>query len=204
MKVLLINGSPHKDGCTYTALSEVAKALDNNGIDTEFVHIGTDAVHGCAACFSCAETGACVFGDDACNVIIEKMRSCDGVVVGSPVYYAGPAGALCAVLERAFCANLDVFKGKPAAAVVCCRRSGSSAAFDRLNKFFAYNHMPIVTSQNCWNVVHGNTPEEAMQDREGIQTMRVLGKNMSWLLHTIDQTGVKRPEPEDYEETNFI
>lgn len=204
MKVLLINGSPHEKGCTYTALTECAKALETNGIETQFIHIGTVSVHGCTACFQCAETGACTYDDDACNRIIDAMKCCDGIIVGSPVYFAGPSGALCAVLERVFCAGLDILTGKPAAAVVSCRRSGSSASFDRLNKFFAYNHMPIITSQNCWNVVHGNTPEEVLQDREGLQTMRFIGKNMAWAIKTIHASTVPFPEPEEYEETNFI
>jgi len=204
MKVIMINGSPNKKGCTYTALRECGKSLEINGISTEIINIGKEAVHGCVACFNCFETGKCVFNDDVCNQICAKMETADGIIVGSPVYFAGPAGALCAVLERMFFSNGAVLKGKPAAAVVSCRRAGSSAAFDRLNKFFAYNHMPIVTSQNSWNVVHGNTPEEVIKDEEGIQTMRVLGKNMAWLLKTKKESKVPIPEDEEYIETNFI
>ena len=177
MKVLLVNGSPHKNGCTFTALSEVAKALTQDGIETEFFHIGTGTVHGCTACGACQKLGHCVFTDDPANALSEKMQEADGIVIGSPVYYAGANGALCALLDRAFYSGHG-FAFKPAAAVVSARRSGTTATFDRLNKYFTINRMPIVSSQ-YWNGVHGHCPEDVMQDLEGLQTMRTLGHNMA-------------------------
>ena len=182
MKVLLINGSPHAAGCTFTALSEVAGQLKEAGVEVEFFHIGTEPVRGCAACGSCyTKQGACAFNDDKCNELIQKAASADGFVFGSPVYYAGPNGALCALLDRAFYAGSAVFAQKPGAVVVSCRRGGATAAFDRLNKYLTINQMPVVSSQ-YWNGVHGNTPDEVKQDLEGLQVMRTLGRNMAWLL----------------------
>lgn len=203
MKILLINGSPHRDGCTYTALAECRKAIEEQGVNAEIVHIGTEPMRGCVACFGCEETGRCAY-DDICNEIIDMAADADGIIVGSPVYFAGPSGALCSLMERMFFAAGDLLKGKPAAAVVSCRRSGATAAFDRLNKFFTYNHMPVVSSQNCWNTVHGNTPQEVAEDKEGLQTMRALGRNMAWLVKCIAVADVERPEEEEYIETSFI
>ncbi len=203
MKVILINGSPHNDGCTFTALCEVDKTLKTHNIATEIINIGTGAIYSCIACGECNKLGKCVFDDDLCNLLLSKMKDADGIVVGSPVYFAGPRGALCSILERMFFAGGDILTGKPAAAVLTCRRSGSSAAFDRINKFFSYNQMPIVTSQN-WNTVHGNTPEEVLQDAEGLQIMRTLGNNMAWLIKTISAGKIPAPKREEYIETNFI
>ena len=164
MNVLLINGSPHKKGCTYTALSEVAGQLEKNGIGSNIVHIGSKPIRGCIACGACRETGLCVFDDDPVNECSGLLKAADGLIVGSPVYYAAPNGALCAFLDRLFYMKSGAYAYKPAAAVVSCRRGGASAAFDRLNKYFTISCMPIVSSQ-YWNSVHGNTPEEVRTRR---------------------------------------
>ncbi|HHX92077.1 MAG TPA: flavodoxin family protein [Clostridiales bacterium] len=202
MKVLLINGSPRPAGCTYTALREVADALEAEGIETEFFQIGTDPVRGCIECWKCSKLGRCVFDDDICNEMAERMIAADGIVIGSPVFYAAPAGQLCALLDRVFYAQAPALAYKPAAAIVNCRRGGASAAFDRLNKYFTINHMPVVSSQ-YWNSVHGRKPEEVLQDREGMQTMRLVGKNMAWLLKNIEAGGVPVPEKEPWQMTDF-
>lgn len=205
-KVLLINGSPRQGGCTYTALSEVAKSLEKNGIETELLEIGAKPVAGCIACGRCGETGRCVFNDDAVNRISEKLDEYDGIVVGSPVYYSGPSGQICAFLDRLFYSNSGRMAGKVAAAVVSCRRGGASAAFDRLNKYFQISNMVVATSQ-YWNQVHGNTPDEVRQDLEGMQTMRTLGENIAWLIKSIEAgrgSGVPAPTYEARLGTNFI
>jgi multimeric flavodoxin WrbA len=203
MGVLLINGSPNEKGCTHTALSEVAKGLNENGFETEIYHIGNDPVRGCRACGVCRKTKLCVQDDDRCNEIIRLMRAAQGVVIGSPVYFAGVNGALCALLDRAFFAARASVAYKPGAAVVSCRRGGAGSAFDRLNKYFTINNMPVVPSQ-YWNSVHGNTPDEVRQDAEGLQVMRVLGRNMAWLLRSIDAGKIPPPTPEAPLMTNFI
>lgn len=203
MEVILINGSPHKRGCTYTALSEVAKALEKNGIDTRIYSIGNRPVHGCMACGSCLKDGKCVFTDDPANEMLSLMQHADGVVIGSPVYFAGPNGALCALLDRVFYAGGSTLSFKPAAAVVSARRSGTTATFERLNKYFTINRMPVVSSQ-YWNGVHGFTPDEVMQDEEGLQTMRTLGDNMAWLLKSIVNGKQVLPEQEKWTPTHFI
>jgi len=194
MKVLLINGSPNAAGCTFTALSEVASELEKNGVGTEIYHIGTKPVRGCTSCRGCFKTGKCGFGDDACNEMADKITEADGLVVGSPVYYSGPNGALCALLDRVFYSSAGKFRFKPAAAVVSCRRGGASAAFDRLNKYFTISQMPVVSSQ-YWNSVHGFTPEDVKRDLEGLQIMRTLGRNMAWMLKNAE-SGIAPPEPE--------
>ncbi|HIU17009.1 MAG TPA: flavodoxin family protein [Candidatus Avidesulfovibrio excrementigallinarum] len=204
MHVLLINGSPHKEGCTFTALSEVAGALEKNGISTTLFHIGTRPVAGCIACGKCKGTDSgCVLAGEPYASCRELVAKSDGLVVGSPVYYAGPTGSLCALLDRLFFSSKALLEGKPAAAVVSCRRGGASATFDRLNKYFGINQMPIVTSQ-YWNSVHGNTPDEVRQDLEGMQTMRVLGNNMAWLLKTMAASQEPLPAQEPWQRTNFI
>ena len=209
MKVLLINGSPNEKGCTFTALSEVAGSLNKNGIETEIFWIGKKAIHGCIACWSCTKLGRCVFDDDGVNGLAARLDEFDGFVLGAPVYYAGVAGSMCAFLDRLFFSgdeSGEKLANKPGAAVVSCRRGGASAAFDRLNKYFTIRNMPIVSSQ-YWNQVHGNTPEEVMQDKEGMQTMRTLGTNMAWLLKCIEagkKAGINYPEREEQIFTNFI
>ncbi len=200
MKVLLINGSPHEAGCTYTALCEVARTLQAEGIETQIFHIGKGPIRGCIACNACAKLGQCAFDDDPANELLRLMKEADGIVVGSPVYYAGPNGALCALLDRVFNAG-GGFPFKPAAAVVSARRGGTTAAFDRLNKYFTMNRMPIVSSQ-YWNGVHGFTPDDVRKDEEGLQTMRTLGYNMAWMLKSI--AGQPTPTVEPWQPTHFI
>ena len=203
MKVLLINGSPHKNGCTYTALNEVSKALKNNDVEREICHIGMKPIQGCIACGKCYKTKKCAFEDDVYNNLFEKIKEADGIIIGSPVYYAGPNGSLCALLDRLFYSASYLTTNKPAAAVVSCRRGGASAAFDRLNKYFTINQMPVVTSQ-YWNSIHGNTAEEAKQDLEGLQIMRTLGNNMAWMLKNIKNSEEKLPQKKKKISTNFI
>jgi len=203
MKVLLVNGSPHREGNTFIALSEVAETLRMLGDEAEMVWIGNRPVRGCIACGSCAKTGKCAFDDDVMPEILAKAAEADGIVVGSPVYYAGPNGALCAVLDRMFYSGGRFLHRKPAAAVVVCRRGGASAAFDRLNKYFTMSNMPVVPSQ-YWNSVHGHKPGEAAQDAEGLQTMRTLARNMHWMLHGLDAGRADSVNPEPRERTNFI
>jgi len=195
MKVLLVNGSPNRNGCTYTALKEVASALEANEIKTEFFHIGIEPQRGCLGCGKCWKYGKCIFDGDVCNDLAERIKTADGLVIGSPVYYAGPNGALCALLDRVFYSSSKNFENKPAACVVSCRRGGASAAFDRLNKYFTIAQMPVVSSQ-YWNAVHGNTPDEVMRDLEGLQIMRTLGNNMAWMIKNI-KSGSPPPEPEE-------
>ena len=205
-RILLINGSPRSGGCTYTALREVADTLEKNGIETELIEIGAKPVAGCIACGKCRETGKCVFNDDAVNRISEKLDEYDGIVVGSPVYYAGPSGQICAFLDRLFYSNGGRMAGKIGAAVVSCRRGGASSAFDRLNKYFQISNMVVASSQ-YWNQVHGNTSDEVRQDIEGMQTMRTLGQNIAWLVKSIQtarDNGVQAPVYEPKTFTNFI
>lgn len=206
MKVLLINGSPREKGCTYTALSEVAEEIEKAGIQTELFHIGKNPIRGCTACGWCYNgEGKCVFTDDAVDVALEKAKSADGFIFGSPVHYAGASGFITSFLDRFFYAG-KAYAYKPGAAVVSCRRGGSTAALEQLNKYFTISNMPLVSSQ-YWNMVHGNTPEEVRQDLEGMQTMRTLGKNMAWLLKSIEagrQAGIMLPEQETRQRTNFI
>lgn len=203
MKVLLINGSPRVEGNTYVALSEVAKALEANGVEAEIVSIGTKAVQGCIACGRCRELGRCVFQDELYNKVRERLAASDGLVVGSPVYYAGPNGSLCALLDRLFYSSSALLQYKPAAAVAVCRRGGASAAFDRLNKYFTIAQMPVVSSQ-YWNILYGARAGEAAQDAEGLQTMRTLGRNMAWMLKSLQNGQQPLPEREPAIKTNFI
>lgn len=205
MKVLLINGSPHKEGCTFTALNEVAKTLEKNGIETEILYLGVKPIAGCIACGKCSQLGKC-FIDDKVNEILARCDEFDGLVIGSPVYYAGPSGQIRAFLDRLFYAGGRRFAGKPGAAVVSCRRGGATAAFDQLNKYFTISSMPIVSSQ-YWNQVHGAYAEQVLQDEEGMQTMRTLGNNMAWLLKCIQlgkENGITLPERESPVWTNFV
>lgn len=205
MKVILVNGSPHAKGCTFTALTEVAETLMENGIETEIMQLGTQPISGCLGCGSCIKTGKC-FIDDVVNVFLSKAGEADGFVFGSPVHYAAASGHLTSFLDRVFFGKSALFAYKPGAAVVSCRRGGASAAFDQINKYFTINNMPVVSSQ-YWNQVHGNTPEEVKQDLEGMQTMRTLGRNVAWLLKCIEagkKSGIPLPEREPKINTNFI
>ena len=203
-KVLLINGSPRRDGNTFLALSEVSKTLNEDGIDAEVAWIGARPVRGCIACGKCHETrnGKCAFDDDICNEMIEKMNAADALVVGSPVYYGQPAGQVLALVQRAFYAGAQV-DNKPAAAVAVCRRGGASSAFDRLNKYFTMMNMPLVTSQ-YWNMAYGQTPGQAAADEEGMQTMRTLARNMAWMIRKLNVAEEGHPELEPPLRTNFI
>lgn len=205
MKALLLNGSPRMNGCTFTALSEVANTLKECGIDTEIVQIGNQAIRGCIGCGGCAGKGRCIFNDDVVNEVIAKMEKADGLVIGSPVYFASPNGNLLSLLDRLFYAG-DCFAHKPAAAVVSARRAGTTVSLDDLNKYFTIKQMPVVSS-NYWNMVHGSCPEDVQQDEEGLQTMRNLARNMAWMLKCIEcgrQNGIKPPVAEKKVWTNFI
>ena len=200
-KVLLINGSPNEHGCTYTALKEMIDVFTANGIESELVYLGKQPIAGCIACGKCYESGRCIFNDKV-NEIMDRIDEFDGIVLGSPVYYAGPAGQFCAFLDRLFYISKGRMKGKIGASVVSCRRGGATAAFDRLNKYFGISNMHIAGSQ-YWNQIHGNTPEEAVQDLEGLQTMRTLAQNMAWLMKC-KEADILMPEYEKKVATNFI
>ena len=182
MRALIINGSPRQKGNTSIALTEIAKQLEKLGIESETVWIGNKPVRGCIACNTCKNNpGACVFDDDVCNDISAKMNSSDALIVGSPVYWGQPNGAVLSIIQRAFYSNGGAFRGKPAAAVAVCRRGGATATFETLNMPFQMMSMPVVTSQ-YWNIVYGREPGQAALDREGLQTMRTLANNMAALL----------------------
>ena len=204
MKVLLINGSPHEKGCTYTALREVEKTLNGEGVDTQLLWLGLQPIAGCIGCGGCAKTGRCTVHDDIVNRALEIAEGCDGYVIGSPVHYAGMAGSLKCFLDRFFWAGDHALK--PGAAVVSARRSGTTAAFDEINKYFTIAQMPIVSS--CyWNNVHGRKAADVEEDREGMMVMRTLGRNMAWLLKSIDagkKAGLPLPEQEERAITDFI
>lgn len=204
MKVLLVNGSLHEKGCTYTALCEVAKALNANGVETEIYWVGQTKIGGCMGCWACKKTGQCVL-DDGLNEFVAKAAEFDGYVFGSPVYYASASGALVSFMDRVFYSGGKKLAYKPAAAVVSCRRAGAATTFDVINKYFTINNMPVVGA-NYWNEVHGNKAEEVLQDEEGLQTMRILGNNMAWLLKCIalgKEAGLE-PVKERKIMTNFI
>lgn len=209
MKVLLVNGSPHEKGCTYTALEEVAATLNVEGIETEIFHIGKKPISGCIACHKCMELGRCVFNDSV-NDFLELAQTADGFVFGSPVHYASAGGAITSFMDRLFYANMcsgkQAFYLKPAAAIVSARRAGTTAAFDQLNKYFTISEMPVISS-NYWNMVHGSTPDDVKKDLEGLQIMRTLGRNMAWFLKCKEagiKAGVALPEREKRVFTNFI
>lgn len=207
MKVLLVNGSPHEKGCTYTALSEVARTLNQQGVKVDIFWLGSKPISGCIGCGACTKLGKCYMRDQV-NEFLEKASDADGFVFGSPVHFASAAGMMNCFMDRVFYVNytsgeLDY---KPAAAVVTCRRGGSTAAFDQLNKYFTISNMPVVSSQ-YWNMVHGNTPEEIKKDLEGMQVMRTLGENMAWLMNSIrsgKSAGISYPERKTRINTNFI
>lgn len=205
MKVLLVNGGPHKDGCTNAALSEVAKALNNSGISTEIMHLGVEPIAGCIGCGACNSNGKC-FRNDIVNLFVEKAKDFDGFIFGSPVHFAAASGSLTSFMDRVFMIKASQLANKPAAAIVSCRRGGATAALDQINKYFTIRCMPIVAS-NYWNMVHGSTAEDVKQDVEGLQTMRILGQNMAWLLKCIEaakQQGIAMPIAEQKVYTNFI
>ena len=205
MKVILVNGSPHKQGCTYTALAEVKSTLEKNGIETEEFWIGNKPVAGCIGCGSCMQTGKC-FVQDEVNEFLEKVASTDGFVFGTPVHFASGSGMITSFMDRIFYGRRNLFKNKLAACVVSCRRGGATSTFDQINKYFAMNNMPIVTSQ-YWNMVHGSKPEDVLKDEEGLQTMRTLGNNMAWLLKCMEagrNAGIQKPQYEEKIRTNFI
>ena len=201
-KVLLINGSPHIEGCTYTALSLGAEELQAAGIDTEIYYLGPGPFHDCIACGSCRRTpGQCVLKGDCVNELIAKAREADGFVFGSPVYYGHPSGRLLSVMDRAFYAASSVFAGKPAAAVASSRRAGSLAALDAIQKHFTISQMPVVSSF-YWNEVHGNRPEEVLADAEGVSIMRQLGRNLARAVRAY--AAEPAPAPVERKVTNFI
>lgn len=204
MKVLLINGSPNAKGCTYTALEEVSKTLNQEGIETEIIHVGNKDIRGCIACRKCKTNGKCVF-NDIVNEVAPKFNECDGIIIGSPVYYASANGTLISFIDRLFYSMPADKTMKVGAAIVSCRRGGNTSTFDQINKYFTISGMPVASSQ-YWNMVHGNSSEEVKQDLEGMQTMRTLGKNMAFLMKSIqlgkEQFGL--PEKESHIFTNFI
>ena len=209
MKVLLVNGSPHEKGCTYTALMEVAGVLENEGIGAEVVWIGNKPLAGCIDCRTCMERKKCIF-DDKVNEVLAVAQNMDGFIFGTPVHYAAASGAMTSFMDRLFFADLlsgrQSFALKPAAAVVSARRAGTTATFDQLNKYFTISQMPIISSR-YWNMVHGATPEDVQKDLEGLQTMRVLARNMAWILKCKDaglKAGVPVPVQEENIYTNFI
>lgn len=205
MNTLLINGSPHKNGNTAQALAEAAKTLNSEGIETEIFWLDTKPVRGCIACGACASKnlGRCAFDDDICNRLVERLATADAFIVGSPTYYGQPAGALLAVLQRAFFSARNDVVGKPAACVAICRRGGSTAAFQCMNMPFEMLSSIIIGSQ-YWNIAFGRTPGEVTQDSEGMQTMRTLAHNLAWVLKNIEKGAIQRPAPEPWEPMHFI
>ena len=206
MKVLLINGSPHKDGCTYTALKEVADTLNKHNIETEIIWLGTKPISGCIACNHCIKTNNRCFIDDKVNGFLDEVENTDGFVFGTPVHFAGGSGALTSFLDRAFYGRGKLFAGKPCATVVSCRRGGATAAFDQINKYALMSNMYVVGS-SYWNQIHGTNADEAKQDLEGMQTMRNLGENMAYLLKCLEnakEQKIPTPEIENKDKTNFI
>lgn len=210
MKVLLFNGSPHKDGCTFTALSEIQKTLKEEGVDSEIYQIGTKQVNGCRACRACAKLGKCVI-DDGVNEFLEYAKDFDAFILGSPVYYAAAAGGAVSFLNRAFFTAFmsgrgDIFLHKPGAAVVSARRAGTTATLDQLNRYFTITQMPIISGR-YWNMVHGHTADDVKQDLEGMQNMRILARNMAYYLKCIEagkNAGIELPKQEEVVFTDFI
>ena len=207
MKVLMVNGSSKPNGCTAAALQEIAKVLREEGIDSEIVCLGGGPLRDCIGCLGCTKLdGQCAFNDDCINEILEKAKTCDGFIFGTPVYYAHPSGRVLSALDRMFYAGKKYFMHKPGAAIASARRAGTTASIDALNKYFTIAEMPVVSS-SYWNMVHGNKPEEVLQDAEGLQVMRNLGRNMAWLLKCLEagrNTGVAVPVNEYDNKTNFI
>ena len=208
MKVLLVNGSPHKNGCTNVALEEIAKTLQEEGVESEIYHIGNAPISGCMGCHSCYKTGKCVI-NDCVNEFVEKAKDFDGFIFGSPVHFAAASGAMTSFMDRVFYSFVnykEVFIHKPASAIVSARRAGTTAALDQLNKYFTITQMPIISGR-YWNMVHGETAEDVKQDLEGLQNMRVLARNMAWHLKCQEagkKAGVPMPKEEKKIFTNFI
>ncbi|MCL2228617.1 MAG: flavodoxin family protein [Firmicutes bacterium] len=204
-KVVLVNGSPNEKGCTYTGLCEVERALNKSGVETEIVHVGK-TVTSCTGCMKCRQgLGKCVF-DDIVNKTALKIKAASGVVFGSPVHYAAMSSGMKSFMDRLFIAHGKDFRGKPGAGISSARRSGGTGTFDQFNKYFSIVQMPIVTSQ-YWNLVHGSKPEDVLNDLEGLQTMRVLGNNMAWMIKCLSlakQNGVEMPDVETQIRTNYI
>ncbi len=211
MKVLLVNGSPHKNGCTNTALEEIAKTLQEEGTGAEIYHIGIKPIAGCRGCGACTKLGHCVINDDGVNEFVDRCKDFDGFIFGSPVHYGSAGGAITSFMDRAFFTAFmsgrgEVFTHKPAAAVASARRSGTTATLDQLNKYFTISEMPVISGR-YWNMVHGHTPDEVRQDLEGMQNMRILARNMAWHLKCLEaahQAGVPMPKQEKIVFTNFI
>ena len=210
MKVLLFNGSPHKEGCTYTALTEIAKTLKEEGIDSEIYQIGTEPILACKACYACGKLGKCVINDKV-NDFVEYAAGFDGFVFGSPVHYASACGGATAFLDRAFFSAFrsgkgNIFAHKPAFAVASARRAGTTATLDQLNKYFTISQMPVISGR-YWNMVHGAKAEEVLQDKEGMQNMRILARNMAWHLkcrEAGEKASIPMPKAEETVFTNFI
>lgn len=210
LKVLLFNGSPHKDGCTYTALKEIEKTLAEEGIDSEIYQIGTEPISACRACYACGKLGKCVINDKV-NDFVEYAEGFDGFIFGSPVHYASACGGITAFLDRAFFTAFrsgrgHIFMHKPGAAVASARRSGTTATLDQLNKYFTISQMPVISGR-YWNMVHGAKAEEVLQDEEGLQNMRILARNMAWHLkcrEAGEKAGIPMPKKEETVFTNFI
>lgn len=209
MKVLLLNGSPHEKGCTYTALTEIANELKKEGIESEIYNIGAGGVKPCMACRACAKLGKCVINDKV-NEFVEKAAGFDGYIFGSPVHFASASGVIVPFLDRAFfsaaASGKDIFRLKPGAAVASARRAGTTATLDQLNKYFQITEMPVISGR-YWNMVHGGVPDEVKQDKEGMQNMRILARNMAYYLkmkQAADKAGVTPPAKEKPEFTNFI
>lgn len=205
MQVLLVNGSPHEHGCTHAALSEVAGSLQQQGVETQIFWLGAAPIGGCTGCGQCKQTGHCPF-DERVNQLIDAAKQADGYVFGGPVHYAGPSASLCGAMDRLFMAAGPALRFKPAAAVVSARRAGTTAALDRLQKYFSFNNMLTVGSK-YWNNVHGGCAADVQKDEEGLQTMRQLGRNMAWVLHCLEAgkaAGVELPAMEEPIRTNYI
>lgn len=204
MKVMLFNGSPNMHGCTYTALHEIEETLQKNGIETEIFQVGSKSVRGCIGCGKCRESGKCIF-DDIVNEAIDKIKDADGVIFGSPVYYASANGTMISFLDRLFYAASQHLAYKPGAVVVSARRAGTTATYDELNKYLGISNMLIVPAP-YWNMVHGNTAEEVKQDKEGLYIMRQIGENMTWMLKMLENAKANGIAPTilEKERTNFI
>ena len=206
MKVLAINGSPHKNGCTYTAIKLMSEQLEKEGIAVEILHVGNEIIRGCTACNHCSRSAErkCIFNDDMVNEVIEKTKEIDGIIIGSPVYYSGIAGTMKSFLDRLFYSGAHL-QYKVGTALVSLRRSGGVDAFHQMNNYFNLANV-IITPSHYWNVIHGSNSQEVMQDREGVQIMQTLGQKMAWLMKSLEYSREKvtLPEMEKRVWTNFI